>query len=50
MMKHLDFFENPGPAVPWDLLNDLHGILHVRPHIFARVHGRVGPLAQGVTG
>ena len=46
VVERLDLLEHPGPGVPRDLLDDLNGILGVRPDILARLHGSVGPLAQ----
>ena len=46
MMKEVNFLEDPRPAVPRHLVNDLDRILHIGVDVDAGLHDGVGALSQ----
>ena len=46
VVEKVDLFEDPGPAVAGDLVDDLDGILHLGVHVEASLDRGVSPLTK----
>ena len=50
MMEGVDLLKNPGPAVAWDLVDDLDSVLDLCVDVDTALYAGVSALAQHLSG